>query len=43
MFRENKKHKQESFFNVENLLPKKMWEKLSDSWAGTFYQEGFSQ
>jgi hypothetical protein len=41
MFRENEDHKQESFFSVENLLPQKMWEKLSNSWAGTFYREVF--
>ena len=41
MFRENKEHKQESFFSVENLLPPKLWERLSNSWAGTFYQEVF--
>ena len=41
MFRENKENKQESFFSVENLLPKKLWERLSNSWAGTFYQEVF--
>jgi len=41
MFRENEEHKQQSFFSVENLLPKKLWEKLSNSWAGTFYQEVF--
>ncbi len=41
MFRENGDHKQQSFFSVENLLPKKLWERLSNSWAGTFYQEVF--
>lgn len=38
MIRENEEHKQESLFNVKNLLPEKMWEKLSNSWARTFYQ-----
>ncbi len=41
MFRENGDHKQESFFSVENFLTPKLWERLSNSWAGTFYQEVF--
>ncbi|MFO8036800.1 MAG: transposase, partial [Anaerolineales bacterium] len=41
MFQENNDHKQESFFSVKSLLPKKLWDDLSNSWAGTFYQEVF--
>ncbi len=41
MFRENGDHKQQSFFSLKNFLTPKLWERLSNSWAGTFYQEVF--
>jgi len=41
MFQENKGHKQESFYSLKNFLTPKLWERLLNSWAGTFYQEVF--
>ncbi|MBW1947653.1 MAG: transposase, partial [Deltaproteobacteria bacterium] len=43
MFRENKDHKQESFYSLKSFLTPKLWEQLSNSWAATFYQEVFSR
>lgn len=43
MFRANEKHRQKNFFSGENLLPKKMRERLLKSWAETFYKEVFAK
>ena len=40
-FRENKEHRQQTFFSGEYLLPDKLRRKLLRSWAETFYQEVF--
>jgi hypothetical protein len=41
MFRQNEEHRQQSFFNTENQLPKKLRARLRESWAETFYRELF--
>jgi hypothetical protein len=41
MFLENQGHRQKSYFSVNNLLSPKLWEQLSNSWAGTLYKEVF--
>lgn len=41
MFRKNEEHRQQSFFSGENLLPRKLRQRLKESWAETFYREVF--
>ena len=41
MFRENHRHRQQSFFSSTSLLPDKLRERLLGSWAETFYREVF--
>jgi hypothetical protein len=41
MFRKNERHRQQSFFSGEQLLPERLQARLVSSWAETFYQELF--
>ena len=41
MFRQNKDHRQQSFYSAEYQLPKKPRARLRESWAETFYRELF--
>jgi hypothetical protein len=41
MFRENKVYRQQSSSSAQQLLPKKLRERLEQSWAQTFYDEIF--
>jgi len=41
MFRENKVYRQQSSSSAQRLLPKKLRERLEQSWAQTFYDEVF--
>jgi hypothetical protein len=41
MFRKNDRHRQQSFFSGEQLLPERLQARLVSSWAETFYQELF--
>jgi hypothetical protein len=43
MYRKNEKHRQRPLFSSLNDLPAKEQQRLSDSWAGTFYAECFSR
>ena len=41
MFRSNHRHVQPGLFDTIQQLPKKVGQRLDDSWAGTFYREVF--
>jgi hypothetical protein len=41
MFRENDRHLQFGLLDTVEQLPKKVRQRLEDSWAGTFYREFF--
>lgn len=43
MYRKNEKHRQKPLFSSLNDLPPKEQKRLSNSWAGTFYEECFSR
>lgn len=43
MFRKNDAHRQPGPSSVQQLLPKKLRERLEDSWAQTFYDEVFGR
>ena len=41
MYQKNDSHKLPTFFSLKNFLTQNLWEELSKSWAGTFYEEVF--
>ena len=41
MYQENDSHKLPTFFSLKNFLTQNLWEELSKSWAGTFYEKVF--